>query len=123
MAARIAGAPDPDPLRIDRLDRFQIAQHAPPIGDLPPRIDVAARLAPAQPEAAVIMDDHNEPCLCETLGKGPQSAVLEAGETVRHADRGMLARPTRLRQPGVQADGFSIAVDRDHQFVEHEAVP
>src|ERR1700722_12408896 len=105
MAAGIARAPQTDAVDVAAVDRFKKTNHAPPIGDLPPRIDVAAGNAAARPEAAVIMDNDDEARLGEALGEAAQPSILQSGEPVRHGDRRPRARSAvRTKEPGVESD-------------------
>jgi len=119
VAASEAGPPDADPARVDAVEFLQVGDHAAPVVDLPPRVDVAARPSAAEPVSAVVMHNDDKPGPGEALGEGGQALVLEPGEPVRHGDRG---RPGECRNaawpvnPGVQPDS---AVRRNPVFLGH----
>ena len=69
VAAGIARAPEADALGVDDVEAFEVADGAPPIGDLTPRIDVLARQALAGAEAAVVVQQHDEARLGKRLRK------------------------------------------------------
>ena len=71
MAAGIAGAPQADPAGIHAGLGLKVGDGKAPIDDLAPGVDVEARPAVADPEPAVIMDQHHEP----GVGEHPREPV------------------------------------------------
>jgi hypothetical protein len=70
VAARVARAPEADPLRVDGVVRLEEADGAPPVGDLAPRVDVLARQPVAGAEAAVVVQQDDEAAFAKASAKG-----------------------------------------------------
>src|ERR1700730_268607 len=114
MAARIARAPQSNPLRIYLGPRFQIGDCATPIGKLSPGINVLSRLPATDAECPVIVEQHHEAGVGKGLGEPCDSVLLHASVAVCHRDRSAtLCIALRKIEPGAK---FYTVVDRESDF-------
>ena len=86
MRAAVAGAPDPDAPAVGLGPRQRVADRVPVVGDLPPRVDLLARLSVTRAEVAVVEHQRSEPGRGEHFREAVEVHLLHRGEAVRHHD-------------------------------------
>jgi len=103
MAARIACSPKTDARRVDIIKGLKIADRSAPIFDLPPRIDVVAGKPAAATEISMIVEQHNEASLGNSLRERLETVEFRGTEAVGHRHRGKRrADVSGAKQPGFQ---------------------
>ena len=121
VAARVTAAPDADPASIDLRQGLEIGEGTAPVLDLAPRVDIVARLPAAQPETAVIVQEHDESGGGEFLGIPGQAVPPRPRKAVRHGDRRARSRASLGPiEPGAQ---FHTVVELESDVFALRHVP
>src|ERR1700730_1145249 len=79
MPAGVAGAPQPNTIRIDCRMALQIGDPPAPVGNLPPRVPLIARFAIAVTEPSVVVHQHHESRLGKHAGESVQPVLAHSG--------------------------------------------
>ena len=112
VSATVAGAPDPEAIRVELRQGPGEADGVPVVADLRPGVNLAAGLPVGGAEVPMVEHDHPEAGGSEHLGVRVEVHLLHCGEAVRHHN----ARHTtgglfRQKEPATQARSFGIEFD------------
>ena len=115
--ARIAVAPDGDPVVADIGSRVQVAHGVAIAARLNPRIDLLARLAATAAEIAMIVEKHGQAGLAEDFGIAVKRHSDGRGRTMGHYDGGKRRGPLGTIESAAQQRAFGWELDG----LEHRA--
>lgn len=102
VAAREAGSPDADAVRIDAVEGLREGDRIAVTLDLSPRVDLVARLALGGPESRVVIDQTSQAGGAEHFGERCDP-FLDSREAMGHDhERGAARRPFRPLEPSPQ---------------------
>ena|SRR3984893_5716041 len=86
VTASIARTPQPDPACVDLGPTFQIRYRATPVGDLTPGIHILPRLAVADSESPMIVQQHDKASVSKRFGEFRDTVLPGSSIAVGHRD-------------------------------------